>query len=247
MTSSASKDSARRDDDVTIGEGRLAGKGVYAARDFNEGELVVAYNLQELAQDEFDALPLSQREWTHSFWGRIYLFPEPARYVNHSDNPSTYPDLERMGDVALRPIKVGEAITIDDSIELHNELRTFLEAYEAAVKAKDFDKISPLVAEDAEFWLTDGSYVGKPAVAQAFEDGWTSTRDEEGTFSDVEWVVATYRTSVCTYRFGSEGSRTGKRAEHQGRGTTVLRRMDGGWRIVHQHLSTPATRSNTDG
>ena len=83
--------------DVTIGGGTLAGKGVYAARDFRAGEVVVGYDLRELTQAEFDALPSSEREWTHSFWGGIFLFPEPARYVNHDDNPTTFPDLSRMG------------------------------------------------------------------------------------------------------------------------------------------------------
>jgi ketosteroid isomerase-like protein len=223
--------------DVTIGKGELAGKGVYAARDFAEGELVVAYDLQELAQDEFDALPYSEREWTHSFWGRIYLFPEPARYVNNSDSPSTYPDLARSGDFALRPIKTGEAITIDDSIELHNELHTFLQAYGEAAKSRAFEKVAPLVAEDAVFWFIDGSYVGKPAVGQAFEDRWVRTPDEEHTLSDVEWVVASYWTSVCTYDFRSVSSVKGKRAVHECRGTNVLKRIDGNWRIVHEHLS----------
>lgn len=108
--------------DVIIGTGKLAGKGVYAARDFKEGELVVPYNLQALTQADFDALPAGEWEWTHSFWGKIYLFPEPARYVNHDDSPSTYPDLERQGNYALRPIKKGEAITINDKIELQHEL-----------------------------------------------------------------------------------------------------------------------------
>lgn len=79
---------------VTIGPGKLAGKGVYAARAFKKGELVVPYNLKELSQAEFDALPEGEWEWTHTFWGRIYLFPEPARYVNSDASPNTYPDLD---------------------------------------------------------------------------------------------------------------------------------------------------------
>jgi ketosteroid isomerase-like protein len=223
--------------DVTIGEGQLAGKGVYAVRDFGEGELVVPYNLRELTQDEFDALPLSEREWTHSFWGRIYLFPEPARYVNNSDNPSTYPDLARMGNFALRPIRTGEAITIDDSIELDSELHTFFEVYEEASRAKRFEKLSPLVADNAVFWFVDGSFVGKPAIRQAFEDRWTRMRDEECTRTNVDWVVATYWTSACTFDFRSEHTVNDQRAAHNGRGTTLLRRIDGNWRIVHHHLS----------
>jgi hypothetical protein len=57
--------------DVTIGTGKLAGKGVYAAREFKQGELVVPYRLRELSQDEFDALPEGEWEWTHSFHGKI--------------------------------------------------------------------------------------------------------------------------------------------------------------------------------
>ena len=141
---------------VIISKGELAGKGVYAARDFKKGELVVPYNLKELTQDEFNALPISEREWTHSFWGKIYLFHKPARFVNHSDNPSTYPDLDKMGDYALHSIKKGEAITINNTIELRHELDTFLEAYEKATNSCDFDTVAPLVANDATFWFTDG-------------------------------------------------------------------------------------------
>jgi ketosteroid isomerase-like protein len=224
--------------DVTIGSGRLAGKGVYAARGFDEGELVVAYNLRELMQDEFDALPLSEREWTHSFWGRIYLFPEPARYVNHADDPSTFPDLSRMGNFALRPIKTGEAITIDDSIELHNELSTFLDAYEAAANGSDFDQMAPLLAEDAVYWLPDGSFSGKPAVRQAHEDRWANGQAELVTRSDVGWVVATYWTAACTYRFRAKRADNDERGSHDGRGTNVLKRIDGRWRVVHEHLSS---------
>ena len=55
--------------DVVIGKGKLAGKGVYAARDFKKGELVISYNLKSLTQGEFDLLPKSEQMFVHSFWG----------------------------------------------------------------------------------------------------------------------------------------------------------------------------------
>ena len=223
--------------DVRIGEGKLAGKGVYAERDFAEGELVVPYNLQELTQAEFSALPVSEREWTHSFWGKIFLFPEPARYVNHDDNPSTFPDLERRGDYALRPIKKGEAITINDQLELQHELETFLEAYEQAANSRDFDRVTSLIADDALFWFTNGTYDGKQAVRQAFEDTWARIKDENYTISGVEWIAKNYWVSSCTYRFTSDGTVDGQRQVYEGRGTNVLARIDGSWRVVHEHLS----------
>jgi len=223
--------------DVTIGKGKLAGKGVYAARDFKKGELVVAYNLKELTQAEFDALPDGEGEWTHSFWGKSYLFPKPARYVNHNDNPSTFPDLERMGDYALRDIKKGEAITINDRIELQHELDTFLEAYEKAANSCDFTNVAPLVADDASFWFTNGHFAGKAAIQKAFEVTWDSIRDETYTISEVKWIVQNYWVSACTYRFKSDGIVDGKRQVYKGQGTNVLRRIAGNWRIMHEHLS----------
>jgi hypothetical protein len=100
-------------DDVVIGAGSLAGKGVYAARVFKKGEVVVTYNLQPLTHEQYEALSESERQFTHTQHGVTYLYPEPARYVNHSPNPNTYQDHDRGCDIALKDIKEGEAITTD--------------------------------------------------------------------------------------------------------------------------------------
>lgn len=224
-------------DAVTIGNGKLAGKGVYAARDFEKGELVVPYNLKELTQAEFDSLPDGEWEWTHSFWGKIYHFPEPARYVNHDDNPSTFPDLDRRGNYALRSIKKGEAITINDKIELQHELGSFLEAYEKAANSRDFTKVAPFIADDATFWFTNGEFNGKPSVQKAFEDTWANIQEETYIISDVQWVARNYWVSACIYRFKSDGIVDGERQVYEGKGSNVLRRLNGSWRVVHEHLS----------
>jgi len=99
--------------DVIIEKGNLAGKGVYANRDFDKGEVVIQYHLTALSDDEFVNLPESEKMFTHSHYGQIYLYSEPERYVNHSDNSNTYQNLETKCDVALRDIKKGEMITTD--------------------------------------------------------------------------------------------------------------------------------------
>lgn len=119
--------------DVFIGKGKLASKGVYAARDFKKGELVKAYNLKPLTQTEYDALPQSERMFTHSFWGQIYLFPEPSRYTNHSVNPNTRSDLKKMCDYTIRPIKKGEMVTTNATVEVHNEVETFMKVNELLI------------------------------------------------------------------------------------------------------------------
>lgn len=223
--------------DVVVGKGKLAGKGVYAARDFREGELVVPYNLQELRQSEFDALPAGEWEWTHSFHGRIYLFREPERYVNHSDDPSTFPDLDRMGDYALRPIRTGEAITINDRIELQNELNTFFDAYEKAVNSQDVAIVAPFVADSATFWHVDDQHEGKQAVVDALLNTFMNAHNEALAISNIQWTARNYWVSACTCTFESQSMENGTRHVRVRSATCVLARLNGSWRISHKHLS----------
>lgn len=116
--------------DVLIGGGKISGKGIYAARDFEKDELVMQWNLEKISQAEFSKLSKSEQMFVHSFWGKLYLFPEPARYTNHSAKPNTKADFEKMCDYALRPIKKGEIITTNATTEVHYEVKTFIEAYE---------------------------------------------------------------------------------------------------------------------
>lgn len=99
--------------DVVIGDGKLAGKGVYVNRDFKKGEIVIKYNLKPLTEKEYNNLPLSEKMFAHSQWGQIYLYSEPERYVNHSKTPNTYQDHKNQCDIALRNIRKGEMITTD--------------------------------------------------------------------------------------------------------------------------------------
>jgi predicted enzyme related to lactoylglutathione lyase len=100
-------------DDVTIGKGSMSGKGLYAARDFKEGEIVIKYELKPLTFKELKALPPEDYCATHNNNGQIYLYTEPARYVSHSENPNVKNNHEQQADIALRDIKTDELITVD--------------------------------------------------------------------------------------------------------------------------------------
>lgn len=99
--------------DVIIGEGELTGKGVYANRNFKADEVVILYHLIPLTDEEFNGLTHEKKIFTHSYKGQIFLYSEPERYVNHSDDPNTVQDLDNKADVALRDIQKGEMITTD--------------------------------------------------------------------------------------------------------------------------------------
>lgn len=101
--------------DLSIGQGNLAGKGVYAARDFKKGEVVIQYSLRALSDAEFRGLPESEKSFVHRHWNQYYLYSEPERYVNHSVSPNTYQDLRGQCDIAIRDIQQGEMVTTDAS------------------------------------------------------------------------------------------------------------------------------------
>jgi hypothetical protein len=136
-------------DDVTLGVGTLAGSGVYAARDFSSGDVVVTYQLQPLNEVDYLGLPAGEDLFVHSFGGRRYLYPAPARFVNHSDDPSCFQDFDRCCNIALRPIAKGQPITIDSNHETARELDTFLDAYHRALDGRSVPLLGALVDTEA--------------------------------------------------------------------------------------------------
>jgi hypothetical protein len=204
-------------DDVTLGAGNLAGRGVYAARDFAAGELVVAYQLQPLDEAEYRALPAGEELFVHSYGGRRYLYPAPARYLNHSDDPSCYQDFDRCCDIALRPIARGEPITIDANQETARELDTFLDAYRSALA--DRSALGALVDGDAVRWMSGQACRGRDAVVDALLE---STRS---TVSTAEWLIGTGRWEALCSAETADGRHL----------TMVLKVVAGNWQIVYQH------------
>ncbi len=89
------------------------GLGCFSKRDFKKGEIVLAWNLKVLSDDEYNDLPEYERgNFTHLRNGVRYLYPVPERYVNRSVDPNVYPDFEKLANIALKDIKAGEELSI---------------------------------------------------------------------------------------------------------------------------------------
>ena len=99
--------------DLIVKNSKIHGKGVFANRSFKKGEIVIKYNLKELSKEEFNKLPESEKHFTSKEKGKIWLFPSPERFVNHSCEPNTNPNLNDKFDFAIRDIKKGEEILTD--------------------------------------------------------------------------------------------------------------------------------------
>jgi ketosteroid isomerase-like protein len=121
--------------------------------------------------------------------------------------------------------------------ELHAELTSFVCQYEQATNRHDFDQLAPLIADDATYWFTEGSYHGLNAIQAAIERTFATILDEVYEITDLKWVAVTDDLAVCRYRFRWSGVVDGKPASGQGRGTNVVTKRNGAWKMSHEHLS----------
>ncbi|MFI6943656.1 YybH family protein [Streptomyces sp. NPDC050418] len=118
------------------------------------------------------------------------------------------------------------------------ELTAFMRSYEAANNSHDITRVLPFLAEHATYWFSDGSHQGIDAVRAAIERTFATIQDEVYEVRELEWPVVADDVAVCRYRFAWSGRVDGERRSGEGRGTNVIARQSGAWRIVHEHLSS---------
>ena len=102
---------------VIVGNSRIHGKGVFAARDFRRGETVLRWDTSQIiSEDRLNALMPEQRRFlSYIGGGRYVLLQEPEKYVNHSCDSNTIAN--NCSDIAVKDIRAGEEITADYSLE----------------------------------------------------------------------------------------------------------------------------------
>jgi ketosteroid isomerase-like protein len=121
--------------------------------------------------------------------------------------------------------------------DLAAELSALMKAYEEANNSHDIDRVRPMIAVDATYWFTDGSYQGAPQIADAIRRTFSAIQDETYEINDLKWVVLAAEHAVCRYRFSWRGVVGGEPRSGHGRGTNVIVKHDGRWQISHEHLS----------
>lgn len=103
-------------EDIGVGDSQIAGKGIFAKRDFKQGDVINIWSGKILSKKEFEALSEDEKIFCSKYSDNEWmLFDEPDKYFNHSCNPNTVP-----GDhceIAKRDIKNGEELTVDYDAE----------------------------------------------------------------------------------------------------------------------------------
>lgn len=117
------------------------------------------------------------------------------------------------------------------------ELTAFMRQYEQATNRHDFNQLTPLIADDATYWFTDGSYHGIDAIKAAVERTFTTILDEVYKIDQLEWIAVAENLGVCRYHFRWTGVIHGTPASGNGRGTNLVVKRNGNWKMLHEHLS----------
>jgi len=120
---------------------------------------------------------------------------------------------------------------------MSKEPTVFMQTYEQANNSHIWANVALMIAEDASYWFTDGSYSGIKEIRQAVETTFEKLEDEVYRISDLKWPVVTANVAVCTYRFSWQATIDGFPQSGEGRGTNILEKRNGSWQIVHEHLS----------
>ena len=89
----------------------IHGRGVFAARRIEAGEIIIAGCREVLTDQAVNALPPEETVFLSVIGGQHILMKPPARFVNHSCNP-TARGTDRH-DIAIRVIEAGEEVTVD--------------------------------------------------------------------------------------------------------------------------------------
>lgn len=115
----------------------------------------------------------------------------------------------------------------------------FIQAYEKALAAQDWNQVEPLMHENACVTFSNGTvYKGRPEVKAAFEKNFSLIKDETYAISNVHWVVKTPEMAVFLFDFYWSGIFNDKPASGSGRGTSVLINNRGTWQLLTEHLGS---------
>ena len=104
--------------------------------------------------------------------------------------------------------------------------------------ARDLAGTMELIADDAVYFWSNGQVMwGKPAIEAAMQANWETLQDDTYNVDQVTWLAETDEVAACVFRFRWTAMADGEPVSGRGRGASVLKRIDGEWRVVHENLS----------
>jgi ketosteroid isomerase-like protein len=113
----------------------------------------------------------------------------------------------------------------------------FVRRYEAALASQRWNSVDPLMHDEVCVTFSTGAvHKGKAAVRRAYETNFAAIEDEQYHISNLHWVLQSESIAVYLFDFQWSGRIKGQEAQGSGRGTTVLVRGGGDWKLLVEHL-----------
>jgi len=114
-----------------------------------------------------------------------------------------------------------------------------LEKYINATNSHNFAEVAECLHQDAVYYFTNKTCIGTSQIKEYFENGWNLIKEEKYWATDVEYLLESPTTLVCTYRYNFSGYMDDKHISGGGRATNVFVRDSEyePWKLIHEHLS----------
>ncbi len=101
-----------KSDNATIKESSIQGTGIFAAKDFKKGEIILKWDLTNtLSKEEVDKKSDEEKRHITFLNNKYTIMQSPEKFVNHSCNANT--TAKNFCDIAIKDIKKGDEITGD--------------------------------------------------------------------------------------------------------------------------------------
>ncbi len=98
-----------KNEDIIVKKSKIHGTGIFAGRNFKEGEVVLRWKPKYRPISEQKSLTKEELHYSYIVGEQIVIMQEPERFMNHACDNNTH--VVDSCDVALRDIKAGEEIT----------------------------------------------------------------------------------------------------------------------------------------
>lgn len=115
--------------------------------------------------------------------------------------------------------------------------RQALTQYIDATNTHQFDNVKELLDVDAVYWFPNKTCTTIEEIGAYFERTWQTIEDEVYRATNVEWIAVGEDMATCLYIYKWRGYYKGELREGSGRATNVLKKVNGEWKFVHEHLS----------
>lgn len=120
-------------------------------------------------------------------------------------------------------------------------LDAFPAAYEAALRSQRWERVAPLMHDEACITFSTGAvHRGKAAVQRAFEANFAAIENEDYRISELVWRERGEDRATYTFRFAWSGRIAGQPAAGAGTGSITLVLTPMGWKLLAETLERAA-------